>query len=94
MASAARGGAQALARASGSIATGNLADLVAIDSRSAALCALSRDNLLDGLVFAATDRVVTDVWSAGRHVVRGGHHIAREAVLTAYRTAMEKLVAT
>ncbi|MCZ4261673.1 formimidoylglutamate deiminase [Limimaricola sp. G21655-S1] len=92
--SAARGGAQALAREAGSIATGNLADLVAIDSRSAALCALSRDNLLDGLVFAATDRVVTDVWSAGRHVVRGGHHVERDAVLSAYRTAMEKLVAT
>ncbi len=92
--SAARGGAQALARASGSIATGNLADLVAIDSQSAALCALSRDSLLDGLVFAATDRVVTDVWSAGRHVVRGGHHIARDAVLAAYRTAMERLVVT
>lgn len=90
--SAARGGAQALARASGSIATGNLADLVAIDSQSAALCALSRDSLLDGLVFAATDRVVTDVWSAGRHVVRGGHHVAREAVLAAHRTAMERLV--
>ena len=92
--SAARGGAQALAREAGSIATGKLADLVAIDSQSAALCALSRDSLLDGLVFAATDRVVTDVWSAGRHMVRGGHHIARDAVFADYRAAIERLLAS
>ncbi|WP_347309696.1 formimidoylglutamate deiminase [Defluviimonas sp. SAOS-178_SWC] len=90
--SAAQGGAQALARASGAIAPGKLADLVAIDSRSAALCALSRDHLLDGLVFAAKDNVVSDVWSAGRHVVRGGHHVGRDAVFETYRAAMEELV--
>ncbi|MCC0065075.1 MAG: formimidoylglutamate deiminase [Defluviimonas sp.] len=90
--SAARGGAQALARGSGTIATRNLADLVAIDSQAPALCALSRDRLLDGLVFAAKDSVVTDVWSAGRHVVSGGVHADRGAVFESYRAAMRELV--
>ena len=75
--SAARGSAQALGRNAGDIGEGRLADLVAIDSTAPALCGLAQDQLLDGLVFAATDSVVTDVWSAGRHVVLEafGHEI-------------------
>ena len=34
--------------------------------------------LLDGWIFAADDRVVREVWSAGRHVVRDGRHVARD----------------
>ena len=75
---AARGGASALGRDAGEIAVGRLADLLAIDSTDATLCALSRDQLLDGLVFAAKDRVVTDLWSAGRHCVTEGRHMSRE----------------
>lgn len=92
--SAARGGALALGRASGDIATGLLADLVAIDSTDPALCALRQDQLLDGLVFAAKDNVVTDVWAAGRHMVRGGRHNARDAIVTSYRTAMDSLISS
>ena len=88
----ARGGAQALARNAGEIATGRLADLVAIDSTDPALCALTRDQLLDGLVFAAKDRVVTDLWSAGRHSVKEGQHIARERIVMGYQTAVADLL--
>jgi formimidoylglutamate deiminase len=90
---AARGGAQALGRDAGAIRVGALADLVAIDSAAPALCALSRDQLLDGLVFAAKDTVVTDVWSAGRHAVQGGRHIDRDRIVTAYRAAISGLMA-
>ena len=62
--------------------------IAAIDSTDPALCALREDQLLDGLVFAATDSVVTDVWSAGRHQVQGGRHMARDAVVSAYKDAM------
>ena len=92
--SAAKGGAQALARGSGQIGEGELADLVAIDSSDAALCTLKTDQLLDGLVFAARDHVVTDVWSAGRHMVQAGSHVARDQILPAYRKAMSDLVAS
>uniref|UniRef100_UPI002635E864 amidohydrolase family protein n=1 Tax=uncultured Ruegeria sp. TaxID=259304 RepID=UPI002635E864 len=88
---AALGGAQALARAAGQIAEGVLADLVAIDSQDPALCALRPEQLLDGLVFAAKDHVVTDLWSAGRHQVRQGRHIARDRIVFDYRRAMADL---
>ena len=90
---AAKGGAQAIGRKAGSIAVGQLADLVAIDDETASLCALTDAQLLDGLVFAASDDVVTDVWSAGRHAVQGGLHIARDVIMSRYREAMAGLVA-
>jgi len=90
---AARGGARALARHSGSIAVGRLADLVAIDRSAPAICALDHHQILDGLVFAAKDSVVTDVWAAGRHTVQNGRHIAREKVVAAYRKAVADLLA-
>ncbi|MDP2492587.1 formimidoylglutamate deiminase [Shimia thalassica] len=91
---AAKGGAQALGRGTGEVAVGELADLVAIDSTSASLCALRTHQLLDGLVFAAKDNVVTDVWSAGRHVVLSGRHINREPIVAAYKSAMQSLMAS
>lgn len=89
---AAQGGAQALGRAAGQIAEGKLADLVAIDSQDPALCALRPEQLLDGLVFAAKDHVVTDLWSAGRHQVRNGRHVARDTIIATYRTTMQQLL--
>ena len=88
---AAKGGAQALGRAAGEIGPGRLADLVAIDSRHLSLCALKEEQLLDGLCFAASDTVVTDVWAAGRHQVREGRHVAREDVARRYRAAIADL---
>jgi formimidoylglutamate deiminase len=91
---AAQGAARALARDSGEIAPGRLADLVAINSDDPALLALRRDQLLDGLVFAARDRVVTDLWSAGRHAVQQGRHRAREGIVQRYRRAMSELTSS
>lgn len=90
---AAKGGAQALGRGTGTIVIGELADLVAIDSTSPTLCYLRDDQLLDGLVFAAKDAVVTDVWSAGRHAVKSGRHISHKEITTAYRATMQSLIA-
>jgi formimidoylglutamate deiminase len=91
---AALGGAQALSRNAGVIAEGKLADLVAIDSTAPSLCALNSEQLLDGLVFAAKDTVVTDVWSAGRHSVKDGQHIQRQHIIKNYRNAITKLLAS
>jgi formimidoylglutamate deiminase len=88
------GGAQALDRNAGEITTGKLADLVAIDSTSPALCALTPEQLLDGLVFVAKDKVVTDVWSAGRHSVKNGKHIQRQQITKNYRIAIAQLLAS
>lgn len=90
---AARGGAQALGRDAGEVRLGAYADLVAIDSTTPALCALRHDQLLDGLVFAAKDSVVTDLWSAGRHAVQGGRHVDRDRIVAAYQGAISRLLA-
>ena len=90
---AARGGAQALGRDAGRIGVGALADLVAIDGSDLSLFALSGDQILDGLVFAAGDHVVTDLWSAGRHMVQSGRHVARDPIAAEYRRIMDGLLA-
>ena len=88
------GGARALARDAGAIEAGRIADLLAVDGAAPALCALEGDRLLDGLAFAAGDGVVTDLWSAGRHAVQGGRHVARDAIVAAYRATMAGLMAS
>ena len=72
---------------------GALADLVAIDRSGDTLGPLADDQLLDGWIFAADDRVVREVWSAGRHVVRDGRHVARDRVAARYRRTMADLMA-
>ena len=86
------GGAQALGRASGAIAPGMWADLVALDGDALALAGHSGDGVLDAWIFAGDDRVVADVWSAGRHMVRGGRHVHHQAVEDRYRAVMRSLV--
>lgn len=88
---AAKGGAQAAGRASGRIELGQWADLVAIDTEDLRLEGLAGDQLLDAFLFAGRDGLVTDLWSAGRHIVRGGRHIARDAVATRFRATMRRL---
>jgi formimidoylglutamate deiminase len=85
------GGAQAGGRASGAIATGAWADLLAIDTNDLRLEGLQGDTLLDAFLFAGRDGLVTDLWSAGRHIVQGGRHIARDATASRFRAVMQRL---
>ena len=88
---AARGGATAIARPGGSITPGRLADLVALHDDFPPLDWPDPEQALDAWIFAAERRCVSDVWSAGRHIVCDGRHIARESVVPRYRATLERL---
>ncbi|MGB0506517.1 MAG: formimidoylglutamate deiminase [Pikeienuella sp.] len=88
---AATGGAQAMGRPSGAIRVGDWADLTALDLNARPFWGLSRNQLMDGWIFAGDDAVVSDVWSAGRHMVQNGVHIGRDAILARFRKVMAEL---
>ncbi|WP_417828943.1 formimidoylglutamate deiminase [Thalassospira sp.] len=88
---AAIGGARAAGRDSGRIEVGALADLMALDGSAVDLIGRTGDTILDTYIFAGDDRMVRDVWSAGRHVVTEGRHIAHDAITDRYRKVMEQL---
>ena len=87
------GGARAAGRPSGAIAPGRLADLVALDGSATSLLGTEADATIDAFVFAGGDGAVTDVWAAGRRVVRGGRHVRRDAIEARYRTTVLDLSA-
>lgn len=85
------GGALAAGRESGKIAPGQWADLIALDMEHIDLLGQSGDTVLDAWIFAGDDRMVRDVWSAGRHLVHEGRHNDRDRVTAAYLKAMAPL---
>lgn len=88
---AAAGGAKAGGRDAGAIAPGLWADLLAIDTGDLRLEGLKGDTLLDAFLFAGRDGLVTDLWSAGRHIVKDRRHIARDTIATRFRAVMQRL---
>jgi formimidoylglutamate deiminase len=88
---ACQGGAQAAGRDSGEIAVGQWGDLLALNGDATDFIGRMGDSILDTWIFAATDAQVRDVWAAGRHVVKDGVHIARDAITQNYRATMMRL---
>ncbi|MFO1143547.1 MAG: formimidoylglutamate deiminase [Amaricoccus sp.] len=87
------GGATAAGRATGAIAPGRWADLCAVDLANPVMAGREGDTLLDSLVFAGGDGLVTDVWAAGRHMVREGRHVGRDAIVAGYLACIAGLKA-
>jgi formimidoylglutamate deiminase len=88
---AARGGAQAAGRDGGAIEAGRIADLVALDADATDLLGKDGDAVLDSYIFAGDDRMVADVWSAGRHVVTAGRHRRHDEIAARYRKSVLSL---
>ena len=86
-----KGGALATHRQSGAIKAGHLADFMALDDTSIHLLGQDGDGILDGFIFAGDDHMITDVWSAGRHVVAGGRHKNHDDITDRYRRTMTAL---
>ena len=89
---AARGGAQAAGRGTGQIAPGAWADITGIATDNPWLCHRRGATVLDSLIFTGHGRdCITDVWSAGRHVVRQGRHIHRDRITRDFMRCMAAL---
>jgi formimidoylglutamate deiminase len=86
------GGALALGAARPDIAAGAPADLIALDDGHVSLSSKSGDAILDAWIFAGA-QAVDGVWVAGKRLVTGGRHVARETVAARYRAVIRKLVA-
>jgi formimidoylglutamate deiminase len=90
---AARGGAQALGRRTGSIAPGCRADLLVLDDAHVDLAGRGDDAILDALVFAGGRGLVRDVMVGGRWVIREGRHAEEDAIAAWYRATVAGLLA-
>ena len=89
---AAQTGAQAAGRPAGRIAPGQRADLMAVATDNEILCGRSGDALLDSLVFTGRGHgCITDVWSAGRHMVQDGRHIHRDRIAARFVAVTKEL---
>lgn len=87
-----KGGAQAAGRRSGAIAAGHQADLIGLQTDNQWVCSRTGDSALDALVFTGRGQdCISDVWSAGRHVVKNGRHIRRSAIIRNFNAAIAQL---
>lgn len=89
---AAKGGAQAANRPAGVLKVGMLADLIGVETDNQWICNRRGDTCLDSLIFGANGQsCLSDVWSAGRHVVKQGGHHMRASIIENYKTVIMEL---
>ena len=92
-AAACKGGSRATGRGTGHIKTGAPADLMALGTDSYQLENVRGDQVLDRLIFAGPEHnPISDVWSAGRHMVREGRHIRHAEIVRAYRKTLQRIM--
>ncbi|MGH8720375.1 MAG: formimidoylglutamate deiminase [Burkholderiales bacterium] len=90
---AAAGGAQALGRPMGAIATGLRADLVVLDGSHPDVVERSGDAITNAFVFSSGSNPVRDVMVGGKWSVRQGRHAREEVATQDYRQAVAALLA-
>jgi formiminoglutamate deiminase len=86
-------GAQAV-RATGCVGfeVGASADFISLRADDVAFAGRTGDRLLDTFIFAGGERCIDGVWRAGRKVVSGGRHHARDVIEARYRATLERLL--
>ncbi|NRP13227.1 MULTISPECIES: formimidoylglutamate deiminase [unclassified Aliiroseovarius] len=86
------GGAQAGGRDCGVLAPGMVADIIGLDLDNEWGANRSGDMALDTLIFGGHGQdCITDIWSAGRHVVKDGRHLARDRITMDFVKVMGEL---
>ncbi|MDE2791563.1 MAG: formimidoylglutamate deiminase [Paracoccaceae bacterium] len=85
------GGRVATGRQGGVITAGLYADLLALDDTHPDLDNRVGDTILDSFVFCGADGMITDLWSAGRHIVQQGQHVRRNRITASYVARLRTL---
>jgi cytosine/adenosine deaminase-related metal-dependent hydrolase len=85
------GGARALARRSGRLALGAVADMLSLNADHPTLAGKVDDQILDAWIFSVGDRLVDCVWSGGRKVVADGRHRLRDEIGQKFKATMRRL---
>ncbi len=86
------GGAQALGVPAG-LAVGHAADIVSLDLDHPSFAGTDEATLLDRWIFAARAGAVDCVWRGGAKRVDKGRHVEADAIGTAYRACIARLLA-
>jgi formimidoylglutamate deiminase len=86
------GGAQALGAPACALEVGASADIVGLDMSHPSLTARAGDDVLDSWIFAARSGAIDVVWRAGRKVVSGGAHVARERIAARYAQVLQQIL--
>ena len=82
------GGTAASGQRLGGLSVGNRADFLVVDSTASALLGVPSRYLLDAMVFSSPDARPSDVWVAGRLVVRSGEVENRQVLAEDFSTTM------
>jgi formimidoylglutamate deiminase len=85
------GGARAAGRPVGALEAGRRADLLVLDADHPNLYGTAREDVLGTLVFSGNDNLVRDVLVGGNWMVRGGVHVAQDAIAHRFKQAIEQL---
>lgn len=90
-ASAAKGGAQALAQPIGEIAVGKRADLVVVDTGAPMFAGASYGQIVDTFIFSGQPNPISDVMVAGNWVIRDGKHAMETEIFEAYQDLVSRI---
>eukprot|EP01037_Dinobryon_pediforme_P014096 gene14096-14215_t len=91
-AAALQGGAQALGRHEGKIATGFSADFVVLEIGHPSVAHLAADQWLDAYVFVAGSKIINQVIVRGQRWVDEGQHRAHQAIASRFARTMKRLM--
>lgn len=86
-----RGGAQALARPSGRLEAGAMADILTLRPDHPATVGKVDDEILDAWIFTGGNRLIDCLWSGGRKVVADGRHRSRDKIAARFKATMRRL---
>jgi formimidoylglutamate deiminase len=89
LASAARSSGHAI----GTLAAGEFADCLVLDSDAPQFAGVHAGDAIDRWIFSGNRNLVRDVFVGGSQLVRNGVHRDREAIATRYREVMRALLA-